>query len=400
MRAPSPTLSGQRQYYVDNLRNLAVLALILFHTARLFDSEAWHMKNAATYPAADYLIGFFNPWHMPLLFFLAGMSAVLALRKRSATAFVGERISRLLVPFIAGVVLAVLPQVYLERISPYVPGRSSPIDFHGSSFAFIPRFFQMVPYPEGDFSWHHLWFLLYLFLYSLLLAPILVWIARSAVATRIGDWFASGFKPALLLIPLLAAELVLRPSFPATHGLINDWADHANFIAIVLIGALAAGSPTLVASFVRLRFVALMLAIAASVFCVIGRQWAQQAFGEASWTIVPAMRAADEWLWIVAFVAFGRGLLDRRVAYLTAFSRYALPFYIFHQAIIIYLGWLTFGWSGMPLVKYATIGVLALVISYGLARLFDLTAVTRFIIGLKTPPRGPTVAGAPIAHPA
>jgi hypothetical protein len=29
----------------------------------------------------------------------------------------------------------------------------------------------MVAYPAGDFSWHHLWFLIYLFLYSIALVP-------------------------------------------------------------------------------------------------------------------------------------------------------------------------------------------------------------------------------------
>ncbi|MFZ5973351.1 MAG: hypothetical protein ACOYXA_17335 [Bacteroidota bacterium] len=30
-----------------------------------------------------------------------------------------------------------------------------------------------MPYPKGSLSWHHLWFILYLFLYSLMAIPLL-----------------------------------------------------------------------------------------------------------------------------------------------------------------------------------------------------------------------------------
>ena len=90
---------------------------------------------------------------------------------------------------------------------------------------------------------------------------------------------------------------------------------------------------------------------------------------------------------MATLLGFAAVLLDRSVPYLTAFTRHALPFYILHQAIITWLGWLTFGWSDMRLVKYVAIGIATLVISYVLARLFDLTALTRFLIGLKAPRR-------------
>jgi len=96
-----------------------------------------------------------------------------------------------------------------------------------------------------------------------------------------------------------------------------------------------------------------------------------------------------EWAWIIALIGYSRVLLDRTVPLLTGFTRYALPFYIFHQAVIVWLGWTTFGWSDMPLLKYPAIAGAALLISYCLARLFDLSAVTRFLVGLKAPkPRG------------
>jgi glucan biosynthesis protein C len=381
--------------YIDNLRNLAVLALILFHTGRLFDSESWHMKDAVNYPAADLLIGFFNPWHMPLLFLLAGMSSVYALQRRGVGQFIGERFSRLFVPFVVGVFLAVLPQVYLERISPYVPNRASPIDFDGSVFAFVPRFLQMVPYPDGDFSWHHLWFLIYLLIYSILLAPLLWWMARSSWPEKVGAWLAQGAMPFLLLLPLVVIEVALRPAFPSTHALINDWADHANFITVILIGALLASAPALVESIAGLRWVALASALVA-MFAWLGiRELGPDVFGAAFFPAVLIPYTVAEWLWIMALLGFSRVFLNRSVTFLTAFTRYALAFYVFHQAVIIWLGWLTFGWSAMPFAKFVVIAVAAAVISYGLARLSDLTPLTRFLIGLKAPKPAASVGATP-----
>ena len=72
--------------------------------------------------------------------------------------------------------LIVPPQIYFERL------------FRGQwdggylSF-FFERVLQFQPYPDGDFSWHHLWFIVYLYVYVFLLLPLLLW-WRSAQESR------------------------------------------------------------------------------------------------------------------------------------------------------------------------------------------------------------------------
>jgi glucan biosynthesis protein C len=67
--------------------------------------------------------------------------------------------------------LVIPPQVYFERIGTWMPRRMRPIDFHGSFIEFYPHIFDGV-YPNGNFSWHHLWFLVYLFMFSLVALPL------------------------------------------------------------------------------------------------------------------------------------------------------------------------------------------------------------------------------------
>ena len=55
------------------------------------------------------------PWFMPLLFVLAGISSYLALQKRTPLAYTKERVLKLLIPLIAGVLLVVPAQTYIAE---------------------------------------------------------------------------------------------------------------------------------------------------------------------------------------------------------------------------------------------------------------------------------------------
>ena len=72
--------SGQRRTDIAWLRILAVLLLFPFHTARVFDVwDEFYVKNDQLSTALTYFIAFMEPWHMPLLFLLAGAASWFAL---------------------------------------------------------------------------------------------------------------------------------------------------------------------------------------------------------------------------------------------------------------------------------------------------------------------------------
>ena len=108
------SVKPQRRWDIDWLRFLAVLLLFPRHTARIFDiGEEFYAKNDQTSKALTYFIDYLKPWHMPLFFLLAGASTWFALRFRSGGSYTRERVKRLLVPFIFGVLVIVPPQSYL-----------------------------------------------------------------------------------------------------------------------------------------------------------------------------------------------------------------------------------------------------------------------------------------------
>ena len=89
----------ERRYDIDWLRVVAMLAIFIFHCARFFDTEGWHLKNAEQSPVVDVLrLGLIWTWVMELFFLLSGVGAWYALKSRTAGAYLAERVKRLLIP--------------------------------------------------------------------------------------------------------------------------------------------------------------------------------------------------------------------------------------------------------------------------------------------------------------
>ncbi len=199
-----------RQHNIDWLRILAVLLLIPFHTARLFDIwEINYVKNAELSDALSYLIIFIGQWHMPLLFLVAGAATWFALGHRSAGGYARERFLRLFIPLVFGVLALVPPQAYLARFQ--VPRYSA------SYLQFLPDYFtirgDLTGY-TGLFTPAHLWFILYLFVFSLVALPLFLFLKRDG---RFIAWLARSCEKPVMLY-LLAVPLGLSRALPDIGG--------------------------------------------------------------------------------------------------------------------------------------------------------------------------------------
>jgi hypothetical protein len=127
---------GGRRADIAWLRILAVLLLFPFHTARVFDVwDEFYVKNDQLSTALTWLIAYMEPWHMPLLFLLAGAASWFALGRRSGGAYSRERVKRLLIPFAFGLLVLIPPQSYLGLLS---HSGSAP-----GYLQWLPDFFQL-----------------------------------------------------------------------------------------------------------------------------------------------------------------------------------------------------------------------------------------------------------------
>lgn len=225
--ASSAPAALPRYEFLDWLRVIAIFVLLFFHTGMVFVGWGWHVENPQVIEGLARPMDIVHRLRMPLLFVIAGAGLWFALGRRTGAQMVGERTLRLAVPAIIGMFLIVPPQIYLERL---FRGQ-----WQGGYAEFVAeRVLAFQPYPGGDFSWHHLWFIVYLYVYALLLAPLLVWWRRRGTTLRPGAWLYA------LSLPLAANEALLKPIFPETHNLVNDWYVFNHYLLLTVFGFILA----------------------------------------------------------------------------------------------------------------------------------------------------------------
>jgi len=133
---PDGSMSSKqgRRSELDLMGMLVVLGLIFFHTGQIFYGGDFYVMNEPSSTAALVFVAFASLWGMPLMFLIAGIAIWHSLRKRTALEFVVERVKRLLIPFLVGLILVVPPQVYY--------GLKTDPSYQESYFQFFPRFFD------------------------------------------------------------------------------------------------------------------------------------------------------------------------------------------------------------------------------------------------------------------
>ncbi|MGV7224413.1 MAG: acyltransferase family protein [Nitrospinales bacterium] len=324
-----------RRYDLDWLRVFAVLILLCFHSARPFDEWGWHIKNETVSGFITNILEFINIWHMPLFFLLSGSAAWFALSLRPERSFAKERVNRLFIPLVFGMAVIIPPQVYIERI---FRGQ-----FEGSYFSFYLEAFNG-SYPEGNLSWHHLWFLAYLFVFSLLALPIFkryLVDRKPAFLKRLmdsmdGRW--SLFGPA---IPLALYEAVLRPYWPGgNQNLINDWANFASYFTIFVYGFVLVSDQKYQLSIQRHGNKAIILSIITSLvlllFDLVGEKFglSKSVLGTLG-LFYRLIWGFSCWFWLVALLSIGARFLNFTNRFLAYSNEAVLPIYILHQTVIV-----------------------------------------------------------------
>ncbi|MEU6253992.1 acyltransferase [Streptomyces sp. NPDC047043] len=366
------------------MRALVVLGLVFFHSALVFDpDDDFYVKNADTTPAVTVLAGFGVVWAMPMLFLVAGLGARHSIRRRGPRGFARERLLRLGIPLVlATILLCPVPQWLRLRAAD--PGH------HESYWHFWPRFLT-VHLDLGDFLFvldgkyfetGHLWFVVLLLAFCLLLAPVAKAVATGAERTA----RAVERRPALPLLPALPlaainALLGMEEGFAGW----NRWA----YLLFFVFGYALADDMRVRAA---LRRRAVPVAVAGLLlFAATAPGFMAEDDPFTAWTPLAvgsrALFSVAGWCWVAAIL----GLLDRRertrpapgplLGYLAVA---ALPLYVLHQPVVVAFAYGVVSWSAPIPVKYAAIvaGSLLVILvayEYGVRR----TRVTRFLFGMR-----------------
>jgi hypothetical protein len=315
---------------------------------------------------------------MPLFFMVSSMSSYYSLTRRSPKQYLEERFKRLIIPLIFGTFVVIVPvQVYIERVT---HGQ-----FTGSFIEFYPHYFDGLYAFGGNFAWMglHLWYLEFLFVFSLLTLPLFVAARkqrRSNIASHVFSFFTKPGAIFLLAIPVILMEMFVG-QYRDSIGIqsFGGWS-LLTYLVFFITGYFLSLDPRFKGVIQRHRLPALLIAAGITLLGIVSYFYSIESvdrYGD-------ILTATASWCWLLAIFGFGSRYLSFTSPVLTYANEAVLPFYILHQTVIVIFGFRIAQWDiGVPakfLILFSFSFVTIMILYEYLVRRVRLL---RFLFGMK-----------------
>ncbi|OZI10097.1 acyltransferase [Siphonobacter sp. BAB-5385] len=323
-----------RRYDLDWLRVLAFGLLILFHTGMFFNYWDWHVKNNVQNYLIEYPMQFVGAWRMALLFMIAGMGVWLSLGQRSVLEFLSERTRRILLPLIFGMFVIVPPQIYVERLT------------DGATFSYLEFYrtvFHFQSYPKGNFGWHHLWFLAYLFSYNLVSIPLLGAVRKPVNERFTAAWARFCAHPGwLILVPTVwyaLADFLWQEEFLNLNALCSYGQRHWYYLSFFLMGYFVCAQRKFWDTVVHYRFLTLALMVVSTTLLYTFFWIDRPELTGWVLAVYTLLRTFHTWVCLLTLFGNAHYYLNFNSRFLSYANEAVCPFYILHQLIIVVVGY-------------------------------------------------------------
>ena len=380
-----------RLHYLDWLRVLAIFGVFIFHTARPFDFLGWLVNNSELSMPATIFVVFLYPWGMPLFFMISGAGTFFALKRRSYRQYSVERVQRLLIPYIIGSVILTPIQGYFEVMHKNIYSGTF-VDFIRDGTVlqyFIVRSRDVGWSPRLLGAWGlHLWFLGFLFLYSLMAVPIFRWLKcenGSRFTDSLVNLVSNRMGVTLFVIPLALTQIVINPYFPSQ----NDWADFLYQFLFFVYGYILFSDQRFLKSLKKDWWLILFLSIVSSVLIL-----STVSSGFTDSISVPQTFSAllirwgvfsiNSWFWIISLTLFGMRYLDYDNNWLKYCKQAVMPFYLVHHPVIIAISYYVVQWEASTVIKIISVICGSFVVTLGIFEfLVKRISLLRDLLGVK-----------------
>lgn len=328
-----------RKYYLDNIRWMTVLLVLVYHVFYIFNGVGV-LGGIGSFAEIQYQDAFMYvvyPWFMVLLFLVAGMSARYALENKTHKEFVKARTVKLLVPSTLGLFV-------FHWILGYMNIKI------GGSLEMIPKF---ILYPICVLSGTGpLWFIQMLWLFSLLLVLIRKLDKKDKLYHLCGK-ANKGIIIALCILIWGSAQILNMP-------VITTYRFGIYFVGF-LLGYFVFSHEEVQEKVEALRIPMLMLALIGAVaytWHYFGQNFAESACLKSLFTNV--------YLWIVILAILGcfRAWGDRTNRFAAYMTKASYGIYIVHYIITLGSCYLLKNYTVLPV---ALIYVLAILMTFVLS---------------------------------
>jgi peptidoglycan/LPS O-acetylase OafA/YrhL len=371
------TKVSTRNNSLDWLRVLGILFVFIYHSTRLYNVETFIVKNEIWYPSVELWNMFATSFMMPLMFAISGASLFYAMGRGGFGKFLKDKTLRLLIPLLVADLTHISVQAYLEN---HTHGL-----FSGNYFQFLPQYYHLDAIPWDGM---HLWYLLYLFVFSIALYPLMRWLKGGGrdFLSGLDGWLSKTGVVYLLALPILLL-LMLPSEFPLME--INGGWPYLTYLFFILWGFLIVSDERLQESIRKLRWISLSTGLLlAAGFSIVYSQIAEPEIMSPILILVGAMRTFGGWLCVLAFFGLGKQYLNMRTHRLDYANEAVLPFYILHQTVLVVVGYFVLQWALPDAFEWAIIVVVSFVIIMVVYEyLVRRWNVMRFLFGMKLLPR-------------
>lgn len=351
-----------RKYYIDNIRILCILLLFPFHTCMIFNTfkEPFYVFSTPVTIFSQFVTVVY-PWWMTLLFTIAGISSAYALKKRSGKEYAKERVFKLLIPLLFGMVIIIPVQAYIADV--FHNGYASGYFQHYR--VFFTKFTDLTGY-DGGFTPGHTWFMLYLLVISMISLPIMLWYSKR-------DKKIHGSKITMpMLLPMFLLILLMTPVIELGGKSIGE------ALACFLIGFFILSLDEVQNKLMKYR---IALGISWVGFMALRSIMSLNNFGyELIWDIEQRMLT---WVGILAILGLGKKYLSFNNKFTRYFSPAAFPVYFFHQSILVVIAFYVLRFTNIISLQFTLILLMSFGVTLLCYEIFRRFSVTCFMFGIK-----------------
>jgi glucan biosynthesis protein C len=351
-----------RKYFIDNIRILCILLLFPFHTCMIFNTfgESFYVFSAPVNAFSEFVLVVY-PWWMALLFTIAGISSSYALKKRSGKEYAKERVFKLLIPLLFGIVIIIPVQSYIADVFHY--GYSGGYFEHYA--VFFTKLTDLTGY-DGGFTPAHTWFMLYLFVISMISLPIMLWYSKR-------DMEIDGNKITMpMLLTMFILILLLTPIIELGGKSVGE------SLACFLLGFFLLSLDEVQDKLAKCR-----MSLGASWVVLMALRIFMYLNNMGHGLIWDIEQRILTWIGILAILGLGKRNLNFNNKFSQYFSPAAFPIYFFHQSVLVVVAFYAVKLTDIIPLQFVLILVMSFVITLLSYEIFRRFSVTCFMFGIK-----------------
>jgi surface polysaccharide O-acyltransferase-like enzyme len=323
--------------------------------------ENFYVKSQGI-PSLTNFIYVTSPWFMPLLFVIAGISTRYALERRTSKEYIKERVYKLLIPLVSGILLLIPIQTfYAEKFHNGYKG-----EYLAQYILFFTRDTDLTGY-TGGFTPGHLWFILYLFVISLITLPIAIKYKKSHRKIAVEK------LSVLKILPMFLIFLIMAPILDVSGKSLGE------FFALFMLGYFILSEDIIQERLEKGRWYLFTGLIILIVLEILFRNLGDLSFGKAYDVFIRFF----SWIGILSWIGIGKHYLNFRNKVTDYFAKASFTIYVFHQSYVILVGYYALKMTSSIILQVITIISGSFILTLLSYEVFRRISITRFLFGIK-----------------